>query len=159
TRRSVRPRSAHRRGSDGVRSRKPLGPVSTRKPRWSSVAMLPPTRSAASSTTTEVPGAACLSRNATDSPGRPPPTMTTWGMGSVHDPDDLRLAVLDAHQHPAAGLAIPGEDHHEPGLTEELLDLVHLLLVALLAVLGLDLVARYDLQHVGGDAVGVAELV
>ena len=40
--RSERPRSRTRSGSDGVRSRKPFGPRSTRKPSCSSVPIFPP---------------------------------------------------------------------------------------------------------------------
>ena len=48
------------------------------------VPMFPPGRARCSRTVTARDGAACFRRNATDSPLRPPPTMTTCGMGLSH---------------------------------------------------------------------------
>src|SRR5262249_50755738 len=78
--RSPRPRSRHRSRGCGLASRKPLGPVSTRKPLRRSVQTLPPGRAAFSRSVTDTPGASWRRRKASASPVIPPPTMTTWGM-------------------------------------------------------------------------------
>src|SRR5262245_59186656 len=82
TRRSARPRSRQSVSVDGLLSRKPFGPVSTRKPSRSLVPTVPPTRSRRARTITPRDGESCARRYASASPEMPPPTITTLLMPS-----------------------------------------------------------------------------